>query len=316
MCMDQHLLAYQLGHNHTLGLIRYLILGLLGFTGCEPPESAATKPRIALVMKSLANEFFLTMENGAKAHQQAHADQYELIANGIKDELDVGKQIDLVEQMIAQRVSAIVIAPADSKALIPVCRKAQQAGIVVVNIDNQFDHAVLKESGVRFPFVGPDNRQGARAVGDYLASKLKPGDGVATSREPGHTKRHQEIIATTLMIVQETGLCKLTRRKIAKRLSVTESALYRYFPTRMTSSSPSMTIRINRWVRPRGSFWNATTWPLQRSWRRPGRRSWRSWPRTAFLYACWRSHTPWSLPSIVKNFVRSSARIRNTGKTS
>ena len=78
-------------------------------------------------MKSLANEFFLTMENGAKAHQANHAQTYSLLANGIKNESDVGKQIELVEQMLAQGVQAIVIAPADSKALIPVCKKAQAA---------------------------------------------------------------------------------------------------------------------------------------------------------------------------------------------
>jgi len=160
-----------------------LALSLGGFLiGCKPTGGSDSKPsstpRVALVMKSLANEFFLTMENGARAHQQAHAAQYELLANGIKDELDVSRQIDLVEQMIAQKVNAIVIAPADSKALVPVCKKAQQAGIVVVNIDNKFDAAVLAESGVKFPFVGPDNREGAKAVGDFLAKKLKAGDKV------------------------------------------------------------------------------------------------------------------------------------------
>jgi ribose transport system substrate-binding protein len=152
-------------------------------TGCQPATESTSppsgKPRIALVMKSLANEFFLTMENGAKAHQKSHADQYTLIANGIKDELDVGKQVELVEQMIAQKVDAIVIAPADSKALIPICRKAQQAGIIVINIDNQFDASVLAQAGVSFPFVGPDNRKGAKAVGDFLAKQLQPGDPVA-----------------------------------------------------------------------------------------------------------------------------------------
>lgn len=153
---------------------------LLNLAGCgqKTPEGPR-KPRIALVMKSLANEFFLTMENGARAHQKANADRYDLLANGIKDELDVGRQIDLVEQMIAQRVDAIVIAPADSKALVPVCKKAQQAGIRVVNIDNQFDEGVLAQSGVKFPFVGPDNRKGARLVGEYLAKHLKAGDEVA-----------------------------------------------------------------------------------------------------------------------------------------
>jgi ribose transport system substrate-binding protein len=130
-------------------------------------------------MKSLANEFFLTMENGARAHQRAQPDRYDLVANGIKDELDVSRQIDLVEQMTAQRVDALVIAPADSKALIPVCQKAQQAGITVINIDNKFDDGVLAQSGAKFPFVGPDNRAGARKVGDFLATRLKAGDSVA-----------------------------------------------------------------------------------------------------------------------------------------
>ncbi len=150
--------------------------------GCGPsaqPPSQTAKPRIALIMKSLANEFFLTMEKGARMHQAAHADRYELLANGIKDELDVGRQTQLVEQMIAQRVDAIVIAPADSKALIAACKKALDAGIVVVNIDNKFDDGVLADKGIKIPFVGPDNRKGARMVGEYTAKRLQPGDSVA-----------------------------------------------------------------------------------------------------------------------------------------
>lgn len=145
--------------------------------GCG--QKSAGPPRVALVMKSLANEFFLTMENGARAHQKAHAGQYELLANGIKDELDIAKQIDLVEQMIAQRVEAIVVAPTDSKALVAVCKKAQDAGIIVINIDNKLDAGVLADKGVKIPFVGPDNRKGAKAVGDFLAKKLQKGDKVA-----------------------------------------------------------------------------------------------------------------------------------------
>ena len=165
----------------------------LSLSSCQPklaPPSQATapappaapqagKPRVALVMKSLANEFFLTMENGAKAHQQQHAADYDLITNGIKDEQDVTAQVSLVEQMIAQHVDAIVIAPADSKALIPACKKAADAGIVVVNIDNKFDAATLAKEGLKAPFVGPDNRKGARLGGECLAKKLKKGDKVA-----------------------------------------------------------------------------------------------------------------------------------------
>jgi len=162
-----------------------VLLGLgLSMFGCGSSEPSATddgdeKPRIALVMKSLANEFFLTMANGAKEHQAAHADQYTLISNGIKNETDLSQQMRLVEQMIAEGVDAIVIAPADSKALVTVCRRAAEKGIIVVNIDNKFDADVLAQSKLSIPFVGPDNREGARVVGEYLAGHLKPGDPVA-----------------------------------------------------------------------------------------------------------------------------------------
>ena len=155
-----------------------LALAILLLASCNTAPQPA-KPRIALVMKSLANEFFKTMQDGATAHQQAHAAEYELIANGTKDELDLSRQVEIVDQMIAQQVQAIVIAPADSKALVPVCQRAQAAGIVVINIDNKLDAAVLAERNLRIPFVGPDNRKGARLAGEALARRLKPGDQVA-----------------------------------------------------------------------------------------------------------------------------------------
>jgi len=145
--------------------------------GCKRRE--AGRPKIALIMKSLANEFFKTMEEGARAHHKEHSDQYDLTVVGIKDEQDVAKQIDYVESIMAQKVDAIVIAPADSKALVPVCKRAIDAGIIVINIDNKFDAGVLADKSVKIPFVGPDNRKGARLAGEHLAGKLKPGDKVA-----------------------------------------------------------------------------------------------------------------------------------------
>lgn len=153
--------------------------------GCSKPsnpeadKSAPSKPKIALVMKSLANEFFSTMAEGAKKHQADNAGRYDLIVNGIKNETDLAEQVNLVEQMIAQQVNAIVIAPADSKALVTVLKRATQAGVLVVNIDNKLDAEVLKQAGLQVPFVGPDNHAGARKVGEELAKHLKPGDKVA-----------------------------------------------------------------------------------------------------------------------------------------
>ena len=152
-------------------------LALLGAL-VSSPALAQDKPKVALVMKSLANEFFRTMEDGAKAHQKAHASEYTLIANGIKDETDTAAQIKIVQQMLVEHVDAIVIAPADSKALVPVLAEAAAKGVIVVNIDNKLDADALKEKNLVVPFVGPDNRKGAKLAGDYLAKQLKSGDKV------------------------------------------------------------------------------------------------------------------------------------------
>ncbi len=102
------------------------------------------------------------------------------VSSGIKNETDVDQQITLIEQMSgAQKVDAIVIAPADSKALVPACKKAVDAGIVVINIDNKLDADALKDKNFTVPFVGPNNLKGAELAGTYLAKKLAKGDAVA-----------------------------------------------------------------------------------------------------------------------------------------
>jgi ribose transport system substrate-binding protein len=160
-------------------IITVSLLSLLAVGCSRRADTDNGKPKIVLVMKSLANEFFKTMGEGATAHQKAHSDVYDLKVVGIRNEEDVAQQVDLVEMIIAQGADAIVIAPADSEALIPICKKAIAAGIVVVNIDNKLDRARLEADVIQIPFVGPDNRKGAKLAGDYLATKLKAGDEVA-----------------------------------------------------------------------------------------------------------------------------------------
>ena len=163
-----------------------LILSLSSpFFGCskssdsDTSSSADEKPTIALVMKSLANEFFKTMGEGAEQHHASQSDQYDLIVNGIKNETDVSAQVDMVEQMMSRGVDAIVIAPADSKALIPILNRAHDAGVLIINIDNKLDADILAELNLNVPFVGPDNREGARMVGEVVGKALSRGDPVA-----------------------------------------------------------------------------------------------------------------------------------------
>lgn len=145
----------------ALGLSLYALVGCQSADEVTNPEDAS-KPKVALIMKSLANEFFVNMADAAKRHQTEHQANYDLVINGIKNESDLAQQVALVDQMIALGVDAIVIAPADSKALVPVLARAKESSIHVVNIDNRLDQEVLAEYALAIPFIGPNNRTAAR----------------------------------------------------------------------------------------------------------------------------------------------------------
>lgn len=174
--------------------------------GMPPGAEAESKPVIALVMKSLANEFFVTMADGARAHQEDHPDQYQLIVNGIRNEIDLAQQVALIDQMIASNVDAIIVAPADSKAMVPALARAVAAGIVVVNIDNRLDGDILGEYGLEIPFVGPDNFVGAELVGRYIAERMSPGEEVAILEGVPTAYNSQQRTAGFQKAIEDAGL--------------------------------------------------------------------------------------------------------------
>ena len=166
----------------------FLLGGLLSSCGSDDSNTATSDggsesvnktPIVALVMKSLANEFFVNMAAGAEAHHIVNSQDYELIVNGIRNESNLAQQVALVDQMISSGVDAIVIAPADSRALVPALARAESAGIVVINIDNRLEPEILAEYDLQIPFIGPSNLAGAKMVGDFALKGLASDSEVA-----------------------------------------------------------------------------------------------------------------------------------------
>ncbi|GAA3716398.1 sugar ABC transporter substrate-binding protein [Nonomuraea antimicrobica] len=143
-------------------------------TGTTVAAEPTGKPTVCLVMKSLANEYFQQMQQGAVDHV-AKLGNVTLDSSGTQNETDVDGQVALVEKCITKQAQAIVLAPADSKALVQSAAKAAKAGIKVVNIDVKLDDAALQQAGADVPFVGPDNRDGAKQSGMELAKALGKG---------------------------------------------------------------------------------------------------------------------------------------------
>jgi len=157
------------------------------------PALAADKPVVGLVMKSLANEFFKVMEEGARKFA-AEDGTFELIPVGMNSETDIDTQVSAMENFVTQQVDLIVVAPADSVGMVSSVKKAIDAGIVVVNFDVTLNKEALKKAGLPedFLFVGPDNADGAEMVGDYLGKTLgKGGKVIIVEGNPGADNAQQ-----------------------------------------------------------------------------------------------------------------------------
>jgi ribose transport system substrate-binding protein len=172
-----------------------LLVGVLSIPGIQSSYAAdAKKPVVGLVMKSLANEFFKDMQEGAIKHVAQRGD-LTLLPVGMHSETDIDTQVNAVETFITKKVDAIVIAPADSRALVAPLARAIKAGIVVVNIDVALDEKAKKQAGISLAFVGPDNRAGAKLAGDELARALgKGGKVVIIEGNPGADNAQQRKI--------------------------------------------------------------------------------------------------------------------------
>jgi ribose transport system substrate-binding protein len=133
--------------------------------------AAAPLRQIGLVMKTLTNPFFIEMEKGARRAEKELG-----IALQVKtaaQETSIEQQIQLVDDLVAAKVDAIVIAPGDSQSLVAALKKASDAGIRVVNIDNRLDAQSMQQVGlVDVPFIGVDNAAGAYKAGQFLAATV------------------------------------------------------------------------------------------------------------------------------------------------
>eukprot|EP01030_Chromulinospumella_sphaerica_P024999 gene24999-25113_t len=96
------------------------------------PAFAADK--IALVVKSLGNGFFDAANQGAQEAAK-ELKNVEIIYTGPAKATAEG-QIEIVNSLIAQKVSAIVISANDPDALAPVLKRAMDRGIKVLSFDS------------------------------------------------------------------------------------------------------------------------------------------------------------------------------------
>ena len=167
-------------------------LALAPLIGCNRTEKTTTaaaaggKPTIAFVMKTLNNPFFIEMQKGAE--EAARKLGVELLVQAADREIDVERQMQIIENLIQRKVSALCVTPSGSREIVPVIVKANKAGIPVLIVDTRADEKALAAAGGKIAtFIGSDNFDGGKIAGAFLAEKLGGQGSVAVLEGiPGH----------------------------------------------------------------------------------------------------------------------------------
>lgn len=159
-----------------------LIVLALGCGGGDSGQQATTAPpaggqrAIGISVLTLTNPFFMEMAD----HMRAEAEEHGFSVIVTSADSDVARQQNQVKDFIAQGVSAIVLCPADSRAIAPAIREANEAGIPVFTADI----AALAPDAHVVSHIATDNYSGGRQAGEAMIGALGESGTVAILDHP------------------------------------------------------------------------------------------------------------------------------------
>jgi ribose transport system substrate-binding protein len=138
-----------------------VVLSLLCAVACAR-EPASSRPVVGVSLLTQTHAFFKDLEDGLR--QEAQARGLELVI--VACETDPAKQASQIEDFVAQRVAAILLAPCDSDAVGPHLAGPERAGIPVFTAD------IAARSGRVVSHIASDNTQGGRLAAQALAEAI------------------------------------------------------------------------------------------------------------------------------------------------
>ena len=151
----------------TVVLIAAIAAATLSCNRAPQQEGAGSRRSVALVLKTLNHPFFVDMRRGA----QEAADRLgvQLQVQAAEREIDVEKQMQIVENLIQTGIGVLCITPSGSREIVAALRKARDAKIPVVVVDTRLDAKAASDAGVTAEtFVGSDNFAGGKLAGEHV----------------------------------------------------------------------------------------------------------------------------------------------------
>ena len=166
-----------------LALCVFALAGMVWARGAQS-DGGGGGIRISIITMDNTDEHWLKLRAGAEDKAQELGVTVTFDAG---NKFDPNLQMSIVEDAINKKVDAILLAPCDAEALVPVYNKAIAAGIKMVLVDSKanVDYACL---------IGTDNGAAARIAADEMAKAInsrgkvaiinaQPGAGTTMTRE-------------------------------------------------------------------------------------------------------------------------------------
>jgi ribose transport system substrate-binding protein len=145
-----------------------VMLGLSGACNRESSTSTNAAPRVAFVMKTLNHPFFLDMQRGAQ--EAADRAGIQLVVQAAEREVDVEKQMQIIENLLQTGVKVLIVTPSGSREIASAIVKANRADVPVIVVDTRVDQKAAADNNLKIAsFIGSDNYEGGRLAGEYLA---------------------------------------------------------------------------------------------------------------------------------------------------
>ena len=140
------------------------------------------------------SEFWQEVKRGAEEAVGEHGD-VKLAVLAPTREINIDQQVNILEDQIIKRVSAISVAPCGSAEIIPMLEKAYSKNIPVISFGSDI------EWDKKTSFVGTDNRLGGRLAGEYIAKALNGKGKIAVVRGILGIHDHEERVGGFLDVV-------------------------------------------------------------------------------------------------------------------
>ena len=134
---------------------------------------------VAVVVKTGNSSFWQNVQTGcfdAQKELKKGAPKFSVTFLGPQSESNVNEEINIVESAIDRGAKAIVLAPSDTTALIPVVKKAKAAGIKVIIIDSKLEG----DPGNYASFLATDNKAAGEACAKEMIARVKATTGKDT----------------------------------------------------------------------------------------------------------------------------------------